>query len=104
MDKQILEKNFEKVVNYVAANRYRRCLKLKGRDQQGMPVFKFSYSRCLDDPLPLPAKGKNIRIILRITVQSFGYMPFCLVKNIFHLFKKWSGLQLQRTSLRLQMF
>lgn len=64
MDRQILEKNFENVVNYVAANRYRRCLKLKGRDPQGMPVFQFSYSRCLDDPLPLPAKGKDIRIIL----------------------------------------
>lgn len=65
------EKYFKKVVNYVAANRYRRCMKLKGRDQQGMPVFKFSYSRCLDDP-PLS--------------------------------KKWNGLQIQRTFLRLPMF
>lgn len=58
------EEYFENVADYVAENHYRRCLKLKGRNQQNLPVFDFSYSGCIDDPLPLPTKGRDIRIIL----------------------------------------
>lgn len=41
------EEYFENVVDHVADNHYRRCLKLKGRNQQNLPVFDFSYSEVI---------------------------------------------------------
>lgn len=47
MDKKMYEEYFENVVDHVADNHYRRCLKLKGRNQQNLPVFDFSYSEVI---------------------------------------------------------